>query len=48
MLSDDDKVIAEKWNHYFANIGSHLAKKIPNVSTDFMEFLSGNYARVFP
>ena len=55
MLSDDNKVIAEKFNHYFANIGSDffanigsdLAKKIPNVSTDFKEFLSGNYAQSF-
>ena len=45
MLSDDNKVIAEKFNHYFANIGSDLATKIPNVSTDFKQFLSGNYAQ---
>ena len=47
MLSDDNKVIAEKCNYYFANIGSDLAKKIPNVSTDFKEFLGGNYAQSF-
>ena len=47
MFSDDNKVNAEKFNHYFANIGSDLAKEILNVSTDFKEFLSGNYAQSF-
>ena len=49
MLTEDSKLIAEKFNHYFANIGSDLAKKIPNVSTGFKEFLKGNYAQsLFP
>ena len=47
VLSDDYKVIAEKFNHYFASIGSDLAKKFPNVSTDIKKFLSGNYAQSF-
>ena len=47
VLSDDYKVIAEKFNHYFASIGSDLAKKFPNVSTDINKFLSGNYAQSF-
>ena len=45
VLTEDSKLIAEKFNHYFANIGSDLAKKIPNVSTGFKEFLKGNYAQ---
>ena len=45
VLTEDSKLIAEKFNHYLANIGSDLAKKIPNVSTGFKEFLKGNYAQ---
>ena len=45
VLTEDSKLIAEKFNRHFANIGSDLAKKIPNVSTGFKEFLKGNYAQ---
>ena len=47
MLLNDNKVIVEKFNHYFANIGSDLATKIPNTSIEFKEFRSGNYAQSF-
>ena len=38
----DTVTIATKFNQYFANIGSSLAKQIPFSRTNFKTFLSGS------
>lgn len=40
----DPKIIANKFNIYFKNIGSTLAQKIPKHNKDPLEFLNGNYS----
>ena len=37
------QMIAEKFNHFFSNIGSDLAKKIPKSNKKPEEFLKGDY-----
>ena len=44
-LTKDNKIIADRFNHYFAHVGSELAKKIPNASTTFSKFCKGNFAQ---
>ena len=43
-LTEDNKIIADRFNHYFAHVGSELAKKIPNATT-FSKFCKGNFAQ---
>jgi hypothetical protein len=43
----DRKVIAEKLNDFFVNIGSSLAKKIPNGSTTFDSYLTNPHRNSF-
>ena len=40
---DDPNVITNKFNEFFTNVGPSLAKKIPNVHTDSLSFMNGNY-----
>ena len=44
-MTEDNKIIADRFNHYFAHVGSELAKKIPNASTTFRKFCKGNFAQ---
>ena len=39
-LVSEPKIIADKFNDYFSNIGSNLAKKIPSASRSFKDFLT--------
>ena len=43
-LTDDPCIIADKFNEYFCNIGTNLAKKIPSGGVSFREFLKQDYA----
>ena len=38
----DKKVIAEKLNEYFVNIGKNLAEKIPNSCNSFSQYMTKN------
>ena len=44
---DDDKSIAEGFNHFFANIGPELAKKIPTPDTNFKDYLGNRASNLF-
>ena len=44
-LTEENKIIADRFNHYFAHVGSELANKIPNASTTFSKFCKGNFAQ---
>ena len=41
-IIDDPKLIAEHFNSFFVNVGSNLAKKIPNTSTDPLSYLKNH------
>ena len=40
------KDIAEEFNNFFANVGSNLAKKVPNSSNSFTTFLNQTHSIV--
>lgn len=43
----DKKLIANKFNEYFANIGKNLAKDIPSISNNFASYLNKGYMNSF-
>ena len=42
-IIQDKKMIADKFNDYFTNIGPELAKEIPEVSEKPEDYLSGTF-----
>ena len=42
-IIDDPLTIAEKFNHFFVNIGSNLAEKIIPVKKKALDFLEGDH-----
>ena len=44
-LTNDENLIADKFNDYFTNIRINLSKKIPNISDSFKQFMKGNYVQ---
>jgi hypothetical protein len=43
----DTQIISNTFNKYFANIGTNLAKVIPNTSVNFTHYLKGSYMHSF-
>ena len=40
-LTEDSEIVADHFNNYFANVGSDLAKKIPNCVENPIDYLKG-------
>ena len=43
-LSNDKLQMANKFNDYFVNIGSELAKRIPHVSGNYANYINANHS----
>ena len=43
-LTEDSEIVADHFNNYFANVGSDLAKKIPNCVENPIDYLKGRQA----
>ena len=43
----DSKVIVDRFNDYFCNIGQKLASKIPSTSVSYTSFLQGSFRDSF-
>ena len=44
-LTNDNNLIADKFNECFTNIRINISKKIPNISDSFKQFMKGNYVQ---